>query len=148
MLGSFLQGVRQLSQYNLAVKLVSENPATDIGREKLSGALMQCAASLLCSQRGFTTFCIATVTSLQNQRGSHQPLLTRLGRATPTVCLGSRQRNTPLLICPLPYLILLKLQLGKPWLPTSKYGQAHTRTHELPELPETASNQRLFYLHN
>lgn len=42
-----MQGVRQLSQYNLAVKLVSENPATDIGREKLLGALMQCATSLL-----------------------------------------------------------------------------------------------------
>lgn len=125
-----------------------KTPATDIGREKLPGALMQCATSLLFSQRGFTTFCIATVTSLQNQRGSHQPLLRLLGRASCTVCLGSRQRNMLLLICPLHYLILLKLQLGKPWLPTSRYGPAHTRTHELPELPETASNQRLFYLHN
>lgn len=49
LLGSILQDVRQLSQHDLAVKLAFENPAIEIGREKPSAALMQCAAPLLCS---------------------------------------------------------------------------------------------------
>lgn len=64
----FLQDVRQFSQHNPPVILLSDNPATDTWREKPSGALTQCAAPLLCSARGFITFCIATVISPQNQK--------------------------------------------------------------------------------
>lgn len=66
-------------------------------------------------------------------------LMLHRGRDTSAVCLGITQRNIQLLISPLPYLILLK--------PPGDIDK-HTTGHELPKLLETASNQRLFYLHD
>lgn len=57
------------------------------------------------------------------------------GRDTSAVCSGSRQRNIQLLHSLL-NMVKCPACMGK-----------HTTGHKLPELLETASNQRLFYLH-